>query len=89
MLWFHYISIFVGGPVTVKDTPSLQYSSFPVPAVRNPKAYRLLQHIHSHFRTLVWGPRWLDQSGQKSHAVQLNELIRAKVVEAHPPLMGM
>jgi len=51
-----------------------------------PQALRLAVHIQSHYSTLAFCRRWLDDAGFKDHLPALDALCDAGFVERYPPL---
>eukprot|EP00770_Monocercomonoides_exilis_P007849 MONOS_7810.1-p1 / transcript=MONOS_7810.1 / gene=MONOS_7810 / organism=Monocercomonoides_exilis_PA203 / gene_product=Methionine aminopeptidase 2 / transcript_product=Methionine aminopeptidase 2 / location=Mono_scaffold00277:28717-30691(+) / protein_length=530 / sequence_SO=supercontig / SO=protein_coding / is_pseudo=false len=80
------------GKGTVSDGPDCShYMMAPdamsrIGSVRNPKARKLLNHINQRFKTLAWCRRWLEETGEKQHAIPLKALIDADLVHPYAPL---
>lgn len=55
--------------------------------LHSPTARHLLSHINKKFGTLAWCRRWLDQTGEKKHSLELKSLVDAGLVEPYPPLV--
>ena len=58
-----------------------------LPPLRNPRAKQLFNYLHSHYKTLAWCRRWLEQNGETQHLLPLKNLIDAGVVNPYPPLV--
>jgi methionyl aminopeptidase len=50
------------------------------------KSKELLKHIDTHFGTLAWCRRWLEDSGQSKYLMALKNLCDLDIVHAYPPL---
>lgn len=61
--------------------PGLELLSVPSTAVR------LRESITKTFGTLPWCRRYLERAGEEKYLLALNQLVRAGVVEAYPPLV--
>lgn len=54
-----------------------------------PRAKQLLDNIKSNFGTLPWCRRYLERAGEDKYLLALNQLVRAGIVEAYPPLVDI
>jgi len=54
--------------------------------IKSKKARDLLRHIDTHFGTLAFCRRWLDDTGEKQYLLALKSLVDQNVVQACPPL---
>lgn len=46
----------------------------------------LLNSIQENFGTLPWCRRYLERTGEDKYLLALNQLVRAGIVEAYPPI---
>ena len=59
----------------------------PAAILRTNKDKELLKHIETHFGTLAWCRRWLEDSGQSKYLLSLRSLVEKGVVQDYPPLV--
>lgn len=55
-------------------------------SLKSKKAKDLLRHIETHFGTLAFCRRWLDDSGEKQYLLALKALTEQDIVRPYPPL---
>jgi methionyl aminopeptidase len=60
----------------------------PVP-IRNPKAKALLAHIDNNYSTLAFCRKWLEEDGFTKHLIPLKNLVDARIINPHPPLVDI
>ena len=49
----------------------------------------LLNHLDTHFSTLAWCRRWLDDTGESKYLMALKHLVDKDIVRAYPPLVDI